>query len=103
MRSTGADAGNLIRQAPASDPEGDNIMPVKVPTTSEATDDAGSGARHMVEGAVTAAGYEVGGAIIPVAGEAAGGYLASLMLKNGDAQTYARRRAGEEAAVRLLM
>lgn len=75
---------------------------VEVPSASDATEEFGGAVSPMMEGAVTGAGHTVGGAVVPVAGEAAGGYLASLVLSRESAKTYANRRAAETAMERLL-
>lgn len=78
-------------------------MTIEVPTMGDAADEGASAASNMVEGALTGAGIEVGGAVVPVVGEGAGGFAASLLLSDNEAKRYANRRAGEEAAKRLLM
>lgn len=75
---------------------------VEVPSASDASDEFGGAVSPMIEGAAVGAGTTIGGAVLPVAGEAAGGYASSLFLSRESAKTYANRRAAEKAMDRLL-
>lgn len=79
-----------------------DTMTYEVPSVDDATEEAGGALGPMMEGAAVGAGIEVGGGLIPVIGEAVGGFGASLALSNQDAKTYGNRMAAFEAAQRLL-
>ena len=75
---------------------------VEVPTVKGAKNEAGSAKNSMIEGALTSTGITVGGAAVPVLGEALGGFLSSLPQSRKSGKDYANRRAAEEAVNRLL-
>lgn len=77
-------------------------MTYEVPSLDDTTNEAGGALGPMMEGAAVGAGIELGGAAVPVLGEALGGFGASLALSAESGKTYANRMAAFEAAQRLI-
>ena len=75
---------------------------VEVPSVSGAKDEAGGAKSPMIEGAMTSVGVKLGGRAMPVLGQAAGGFIASLAMSRNQGKQYANQRAGEEAMTELL-
>lgn len=75
---------------------------VEVPTVDDTKSEARAAPSPMIEGALTSVGVKGGGAVVPVIGQAVGGFLASIVMSNNSGKQYANQRAGEEAMTELL-
>lgn len=74
----------------------------EVPSVEDAKEEASGAVKPMLEGAAGSVGIELGGAVMPVAGEALGGLLASFVTTRESGKTYVTHMAGYKAVERLL-
>lgn len=80
----------------------DDNMTYEVPQAEDVTDDASGAMSSMMEGAASGVGIELGGATVPVIGEALGGFVASLALSRQTGKNFTNRLAAYKAVERLL-